>query len=132
MQQDVDSKVGLERLGRSILVFNFEPTSAATAQSSPSTSTGGSRSTFDVSEAPAFDGRTDATAASPANGVDTATSDSTTAAPTVVVAAASAERGGADNGNSITIPTTGRGDMSDCLVLVHNRVRGKPSPFLIA
>ena len=38
MRQDVKSKAGLKQLGRSVLVFDFEPVGTVTAESSPTAS----------------------------------------------------------------------------------------------
>lgn len=97
VRQDVKSRAGLKILGRSIMVFNFEPAGAVTSSNSPTGASAHGR------EAPAYD-------------------DERTASATVVaadaaaaVAAAGGAGGGGIGGDSIA-------GVSDCVVFVHDRV----------
>ncbi|CAM9682710.1 unnamed protein product, partial [Scytosiphon promiscuus] len=47
VRQGVRSKVGLKQLGRSVLVFDFEPAADITASNSPSTSQRSAKGTLD-------------------------------------------------------------------------------------
>lgn len=103
MRQDVRSKGGLKKLGRSILVFDFHPAGATTATSSPNTS---GRS------APVRDAAAE-TAAEP------------TAVEGAIAAAGEAggSVGGSGEGQAAAEGAGGRnGASSGCVVFVHDRV----------
>lgn len=99
MRQDVKSKAGLKQLGRSVLVFDFEPVGTVTAESSPTAS---GRAAPPYEEA----------AAGEASGTGEASP-----------AAAAAGGGGVAEGEGTRIvgstPTSSRGG---CVVFFHDRV----------
>lgn len=107
VRQDVKSRAGLKILGRSIMVFNFEPAGAVTSSNSPTGASAHGR------EAPASnDERTaSATVVAAAGG---GAADAAAAAVAAGGAGGGAGGGGID-GDSIA-------GVSDCVVFVHDRV----------
>lgn len=125
VRQDVKSKVGLKQLGRSILVFDFEPAAAVTAESSPTATSGREvpPPARDSSSAAA-----DPVAAAAAGGttaVEEAAGEAGEQQPgrgAVEGAGAGAEEGAAGGEGAPTVGSTATSRGGCCVVFFHNRV----------
>lgn len=101
VRQDVKSKAGLKILGRSIMVFDFEPAGAGTSNNSPTGASAHGR------EAPAY---------------DDASTTSVAAAAVVAAAEGGAAAAGGGGGGTGGVDGESSAGVSDCVVFVHDRV----------